>query len=130
MRGNRDAEKSKDGTHHCFVVAEIMWHSSVGVDSEVVGVGEGFFLVRGESEHDGVGVAELVSGVEDWDMWFEGEIADDFLDALEGDSIWSGIVAGETGDGVHDVMSCVVAKVEEGTDEGAIGAFVGGFKGG
>ena len=93
MRGNRDAEKRKDGAHHGFVVAEIMWHSSVSVDSEVVGVGEVLLLVRGKSEHDGVGVTELVSGVEDWDMWFEGEIADDFLDALEGDSIWSGVVA-------------------------------------
>ena len=90
-----DAEEGKNSTHHGLVIAEVMWHASIGMDSEVVGVGDVLFLVRGEGKHDGVGFGELMSGVENGYMWLESKVADDLLDASEGDSIWSGIVAGE-----------------------------------
>ena len=65
-----------------------------------------------------------MSWVKDRDVWFEGQVADDFFDSLEGDWIWSCIVTGEAGDSIHDIVSCIVAKVKKGTNEGSVGSFV------
>ena len=43
-----DTEQSKDVAHSSFVVAEIVRHSTISVDEEVVGVCEGFRLVGGK----------------------------------------------------------------------------------
>ena len=91
---------------------------------EMVGICVGLLLVRGEGEHDGVSCCEWSSRVEEWNVGFEGQVSDDAFDSLEGYLVWSCIVTGESGDGVHEVEACVVAKVEEDTNEGSVGAFI------
>ena len=91
---------------------------------EMVGICVGLLLVRGEGEHDGVSCCEWSSRVEEWNVGFEGQVSDDAFDSLEGDLVWSCIVTGESGDGVHEVEACVVAKVEEDTNDGAVGALI------
>ena len=61
-------------------------------------------------------------------MGLKGKVADDSFDSLEGNFIGSCIEAGESGDCVHEVESCVVAELEEDANEGAVGAFVSFLK--
>ena len=54
--------------------------------------------------------------IEDRDMWLEGKISDDAFDTLKGDLVRSSIVARETGDGIHEVMTGGIAKMKEGAN--------------
>ena len=80
--------------------------------------------MRGKVEHDSVRRGKWDRRVKHRNMRFECQVSDDSLDALEGDLVGSCIVAGESGDGIHEVKTGVIAEVKEGTDEGAIGAVV------
>ena len=66
-----DAKEDKNVVHGGFKITEIVWHTGVSVDCEVVGVCESVFLSGGKCEDNCVRVFELVARIKDGNMGLE-----------------------------------------------------------